>query len=81
VKVGERPVVGELYKVKHAWHLSLPFSERDHWKNRLGMYVGESIINRDDGVKITNLVFLLNGEMRLADQSFLRCIVVVNETR
>jgi len=71
--------VGELYKLKRGW--SLAMDVRKSWENRLGMYVGESIINRDDGVKITNLVFLLNGEIRLADQSFLRCIEVVNETR
>ena len=28
------------------------------WENQFALYVGESVINRDDGVKITNLVFL-----------------------
>jgi hypothetical protein len=48
------------------------------WENQFALYVGESVINRDDGVKITNLVFLLNGERRITDQSFWRCLEVIN---
>jgi hypothetical protein len=48
------------------------------WENHFALHVGESVINRDDGVKITNLVFLLNGERRITDQSFWRCIECVD---
>lgn len=48
------------------------------WENKFALHIGESIINRDDGVKITNLVFLLNGEQRITDQSFWRRLEVIN---
>ena len=48
------------------------------WENKFALYIGESIISRDDGAKITNLVFLLGGERRITDQSFWRCLETIN---
>ncbi len=69
--------VGELYKLKIQYH-NKGYTD---WENAVALYVGESIINRTDGVRIVNLAFLLNDEHRITDQSFLRCIEVINESR
>lgn len=63
-----------LYKLKCQWYNR----GMSAWENQFALYVGESVINRNDGVKITNLVFLLNGERRITDQSFWRCLEVIN---
>jgi hypothetical protein len=65
---------GKLYKLKSRWYSR----GMGDWENKFALHVGESVINRDDGVKITNLVFLLNGERRITDQSFWRCIECVD---
>ena len=69
--------VGELYKLKTRYR-NKGFCD---WEDQLVLHVGESIINRDDGVKITNLVFLLKGERRITDLSFSRCLEVISESR
>ena len=66
--------VGDLYELKCQWY-NRGMSD---WENHFALHVGESVINRDDGEKITNLVFLLNGERRITDQSFWRCIEVID---
>jgi hypothetical protein len=63
-----------LYKLKSQYR-NKGFSD---WENQLALHVGENIIWRDDGAKITNLVFLLRGERRLTDPSFLRCLKAVS---
>ena len=69
--------VGDLYRIKsNIAHRS--FSE---WRGKVALYVGESVINRDDGVTIINHVFLLSGERRTTDPSFLKCLEAVNESR
>jgi hypothetical protein len=69
--------VGNLYKIRtDIAHRS--FSE---WRGKVALYVGESVINRDDGVTIINHVFLLSGVRRVADSSFLKCLEAINESR
>ena len=69
--------VGELYTLSPQYH-NKGYTD---WEGTIALYVGESIINRTDGVRIVNLAFLLNGEHRITDQSFLRCIEVLSESR
>ena len=69
--------IGELYKLKCQWYNR----GMGDWENQLALHVGESIIWRDDGAKITNLVFLLKGERRITDLSFSRCLEVISESR
>ena len=65
---------GKLYKLMPRWY-NRGMSD---WENQLALHIGESVISRDDGFKITNLVFLLSGERRITHQSFLRCLKVVS---
>ena len=44
------------------------------WKGKVALYLGEDIISRADGVTITNHVFMLNGERRITDRSFLKML-------
>ncbi len=50
---------------------------------RMGIYLGEDIIHRDDGVTITNHRVLLVGDSqsRLFDQGLLKHMRVQNESR
>ena len=50
---------------------------------RTGIYLGEDIIHRDDGVTITNHRVLLVGDSqsRLFDQGLLKHMRVQNESR
>ncbi len=62
--------VGELYTLsKRGQHHT--FSE---WKDKPALYLGESIINRSDGVTIINHAFILGGERRITDRSFLKML-------
>ena len=45
------------------------------WYNKLCVYGGEDIINRDDGVKIINHWFFVDGEMRLVDATLLKYFI------
>ncbi len=63
--------VGELYEVRHKW--LLPRSTSDFWSD-CGpvLYLGEDVIERDDGVRIVNHAVLVKGERRILDGSFLK---------
>ncbi len=41
------------------------------WCNRTCVYLGPSIIDRDDGVRIVNHLLLVDGEAMLVDQRIL----------
>ena len=65
--------VGELYILsKRATHQT--FSE---WKGKVALYLGEDVINRSDGVTIINHAFMVNGERRITDRSFLKMLDVL----
>jgi hypothetical protein len=62
--------VGELYTLSsRGQHLT--FNE---WKGKVALYLGESVINRSDGVTIINHAFIVNGERRITDRSFLKML-------
>jgi hypothetical protein len=62
--------VGELYILsKRATHQT--FSE---WQGKPALYLGEDIIERSDGVTIINHAFMLGGERRITDRSFLKML-------
>ena len=62
--------VGELYILsKRGTHHT--FSE---WKGKPALYLGEDVINRTDGVIIINHAFMVNGERRITDRSFLKML-------
>ena len=62
--------VGELYILsKRGTHHT--FSE---WKGKPALYLGEDVINRTDGVTIINHAFMVNGERRITDRSFLKML-------
>ena len=62
--------VGELYILsKRCTHNTFK-----DWMAKPALYLGESIINRSDGVTITNHAFLLGGERRITDPSFLKSL-------
>jgi len=59
--------VGELYILsRRGQHLT--FNE---WKGKVALYL-ESVWNRSDGVVIINHAFMVNGERRITDRSFLK---------
>ena len=62
--------VGELYILSKRGHHQT-FNE---WKGKVALYLGESIINRSDGVTIINHAFMLGGERRITDRSFLKML-------
>ena len=65
--------VGELYILsKRATHQT--FGE---WMGKPALYLGEDIINRSDGVTITNHTFMVGGEKRITDRSFLKMLDVL----
>jgi hypothetical protein len=47
------------------------------WYNRTCIYLGPSIIDRDDGVRIINHLLLVDGEERLVDRRILSGAVVL----
>ena len=60
--------VGELYILsKRGQHHTF-----GSWKGKIALYLGEDIINRSDGVIIINHAFMVNGERRITDRSFLK---------
>ena len=64
-------IVGELYEVCYKW--LLPHSTGQFW-HECGpvLYLGEDVIERDDGVRIVNHAVLVNGERRIVDRTFLK---------
>ena len=71
--------VGELYEVRHKW--LLPHSTRDFWQD-CGpvLYLGEDVIEREDGVRIVNHAVLARGERRILDRTFLRFLEPLTKT-
>jgi hypothetical protein len=62
--------VGELYTLsKYGQHHTF-----GSWKGKIALYLGEDIINRSDGVTIINHAFMVNGERRITDRSFLKML-------
>tara|TARA_Y100000310_G_C20449338_1_gene699915 strand:+ start:291 stop:533 length:243 start_codon:yes stop_codon:yes gene_type:complete len=63
--------VGELYKVAHRW--LLPLGTPTPWKT-CGpvLYLGEDVIERDDGVRIVNHAVFVAGQRRIVDHTFLK---------
>lgn len=60
--------VGDLYKVKSY------ISGREAWNGRAGLFVGRDVIERSDGYKVVNYVFLVGGKRRIVDGSFLNVL-------
>ena len=58
--------VGELYRLARLAYGNLP-PEGSLW-----LYLGISPIHRDDGVTIINHLFLVEGQERLTDVTFLK---------
>jgi len=54
---------GRLYRCSYGDH--------GRWYGKFCLYMGESIINRDDGVKITNHLFYIDSRLRLTDKTLL----------
>ena len=71
---------GELYKICHKW--MLPRSTSAFWSD-CGpvLYLGEDVIERDDGVKIVNHAVFVKGQHRILEKSFLKFLEPVNESR
>ena len=67
--------VGELYILsKRCTHNTFK-----DWKDKPALYLGVSIINRTDTV-IVNHVFLLGGERRITDPSFLKSLELMTSS-
>ena len=58
--------VGELYTLSKRGQ----YHTFGTWKGEIALYLGESVINRSDGVVIVNHAFMINGERRITDRSF-----------
>ena len=71
---------GEIYEVCHKW--LLPHSTSEFWHD-CGpvLYLGEDVIERDDGVRVVNHAVLVKGEKRILDQNFLRFLEPYSESR
>ncbi len=71
--------VGELYEVRHKW--MLPYSTSSFWLD-CGpiLYLGEDVIEREDGVRIVNHAVLVKGERRILDGSFLKFLEPLTKT-
>lgn len=70
--------VGKLYRVCHRW--LLPHGTSDFWEN-CGpvLYLGEDVIEREDGAKIVNHAVFANGQRRTLDRSFLKFLEPIDE--
>ena len=63
--------VGELYEVRHKW--LLPRSRANFWEDcGAVLYLGEDVIERDDGTKIVNHVVFVKGQRVIIDQTMLK---------
>ena len=71
--------VGKLYEVRHKW--LLPHFTRDFWSN-CGpvIYLGEDVIEREDGARIVNHAVLVKGQRRILDRSFLKFLEPLTKT-
>ena len=63
--------IGQLYEVYHTWLMSS--TQSDFWLN-CGpiLYLGEDVIERDDGARIVNHAVLVKGQRRIVDRTFLK---------
>ena len=63
--------VGELYEVRHRW--LLPRSRANFWQDcGAVLYLGEDVIERDDGVKIVNHAVFVKGQRVIIDRTMLK---------
>ena len=63
--------VGELYEVRHRW--MLPRSRANFWQDcGAVLYLGEDVIERDDGVKIVNHAVFVKGQRVIIDRTMLK---------
>ena len=63
--------VGELYEVRHKW--LLPRSRANFWEDcGAVLYLGEDVIEREDGTKIVNHAVFVKGQRVILDNSFLK---------
>ena len=63
--------VGELYEVRRKW--LLPKSRANFWENcGAVLYLGEDVIERDDGVKIVNHAVFVKGQRVIIDRTMLK---------
>ena len=70
--------VGKLYRVCHRW--LLPHGTADFWGN-CGpvLYLGEDVIESDDGARIVNYAVFVKGQRRLLDRTFLKFLEPMDE--
>jgi len=71
--------IGELYEIQHKW--MLPYSASKFWLD-CGpiLYLGEDVIDREDGVRIVNHAVLVKGQRRILDGSFLKFLEPLTKT-
>ena len=63
--------VGELYEVRHKW--LLPISRANFWDDcGAVLYLGEDVIEREDGTRIVNHAVFVKGQRVILDKSFLK---------
>ena len=71
--------VGELYEIRHKW--LLPRDTRDFWST-CGpvLYLGEDVIDTEDGRTVINHAVLVKGQRRILDRSFLKFLEPLTKT-
>ena len=68
---GDQMKVGELYEVRHKW--MLPRSRANFWEDcGTVLYLGEDVIEREDGTRIVNHAVFVKGQRVILDQSMLK---------
>ena len=70
---------GNLYKVKTNW--APTYSAGEFWST-CGpvLYLGEDVIEREDGLRIVNHAVLVKGQRRILDRSFLKFLEPLTKT-
>ena len=68
--------VGQLYTAdmsgyRGGWNRASD-NAKDRWHGKLALYLGQNIIERDDGITICNEKFLLSGVQVLTDRTFIK---------
>lgn len=64
--------VGKLYEVRHKWLLRDAAGTSSFGPARPVLYLGEDVIDREDGLRIVNHAVFIKGEKRLLDRTFLK---------
>ena len=68
--------VGALYEIGFRWLLPM---RPNRWEDcGVIVYLGEDVIHREDGVKITNHALLVDGERVIVDYHFTRLLREIN---